>query len=453
MANLRFSPGLLSSIRDFGADLAGSQAGARSTLTGAGAAPASLGGMLARNVGTMLGRDMRTPQEKLQAVMSQGMETPAQELKVLAEYAKLDPVRGIPLLQAAQKRIKTETSTKEKSERKEEGTSLIQDVLLTVDPDSFYSLNTLDTVSTLQAEYDISPSELEDIYDASMTARGISAPSATSKDVRFTSRGKVRDDETGEELFVTEAFNKDGTSEIIYRNSQGDRVVPKGRTSTISGTTGASAEEQNALNMGRDEYKENLERETLRIQKQFNIDEKEAGLWLEEVSEARTKVRELAPQLRRAYEQRDILDRITTGGIVPASYKAVLKFLGVEAEGVINAERFNKLAKEQMIGRLSEFGSNPTEGERASAQELVSSISDLTAVNKETIEAYIRELEYSYDDYQRVLRKGATPQSVADARLAEIDAVIQRSKTGKGGLPDPSAVQDGQYYTSKEGKN
>ena len=64
MANLRFSPGLLSSIRDFGSDLAGSQAGARNALTGAGAQPASLGGMLARNVGTMLGNDMRTPQEK-----------------------------------------------------------------------------------------------------------------------------------------------------------------------------------------------------------------------------------------------------------------------------------------------------------------------------------------------------------------------------------------------------
>jgi len=67
MTNLRFTPGLLSSIRDFGSDLAGSQAGARNALTGAGAQPASLGGMLARNVGTMLGNDMRTPQEKLQA--------------------------------------------------------------------------------------------------------------------------------------------------------------------------------------------------------------------------------------------------------------------------------------------------------------------------------------------------------------------------------------------------
>ena len=66
MANLRFSPGLLSSIRDFGTSLTSPQAGAGSMLTGAGAQPASLTGQLARNVGTMMGRDMRTPQEKIQ---------------------------------------------------------------------------------------------------------------------------------------------------------------------------------------------------------------------------------------------------------------------------------------------------------------------------------------------------------------------------------------------------
>ncbi len=67
MANLRFSPGLLSSIRDFGSSLTQAPASQTSTLTGAGVQPASLGGMLARNVGNLMGRDMRSPQEKLQA--------------------------------------------------------------------------------------------------------------------------------------------------------------------------------------------------------------------------------------------------------------------------------------------------------------------------------------------------------------------------------------------------
>ena len=73
MANLRFSPGLLSSIRDFGSSLTQAPASQTSTLTGAGVQPASLGGMLARNVGNLMGRDMRTPQEKAQAEL-QGID-------------------------------------------------------------------------------------------------------------------------------------------------------------------------------------------------------------------------------------------------------------------------------------------------------------------------------------------------------------------------------------------
>ena len=70
MANLRFSPGLLSSIRDFGSSLTEAPASRANTLTGAGVQPASLGGMLARNVGNLMGRDMRTSGERLAQAMA-----------------------------------------------------------------------------------------------------------------------------------------------------------------------------------------------------------------------------------------------------------------------------------------------------------------------------------------------------------------------------------------------
>tara|TARA_R100001460_G_scaffold46096_1_gene83485 strand:+ start:358 stop:1686 length:1329 start_codon:yes stop_codon:yes gene_type:complete len=89
MANLRFSPGLLSSIRDFGSSLTQAPASQTSTLTGAGVQPASLGGMLARNVGNLMGRDMRTPQEKAQAEL-QGIDPkdPNAQIKSLEVVAK-----------------------------------------------------------------------------------------------------------------------------------------------------------------------------------------------------------------------------------------------------------------------------------------------------------------------------------------------------------------------------
>ena len=415
----------------------------------AGANPAVQ--LATRSIGGLLGVDMRTPQERLTQALAQidpnSPDAEAQQLAALVTFGT--PAQQV---QATQRltALRKERETKSKANRIEEGTAAIQDVLLTVDEDSFYTPNTLDTVATLQQEYGITPSQLDSIYDSATTARGISKPSSTAKEARFFSRGKVKDSQTKEEYFVTEAVFKDGTTELIYKNSKGETVTPTGTVETISGTTGQSGAEQDAADRARDDNKEKLARETLKIKQQFNIGEEEAGLWLEEVAEARTKIRDLAPQLKKAFEQQELLTKIKTGGIVPSSYKAILSFLGVEAQGVIDAERFNKLAKEQMTQVLSKFGSNPTEGERASAQELVASIDDLTAVNAQTIDAYIKELQYSYDDYSRVLAKGATPQSVADARLRDIKSVIDSARQGSSDLPDPADVQDGKYYTEQE---
>jgi len=401
----------------------------------------------ARFAGGALGTEMRSNPEILRAELAKvDPNSPNAEEQQLAALVKFgapeQQVRATQRLTALRK----EKETTSKANRIEEGTAAIQDVLLTVDKDSFYTPNTLDTVAALQQEYNISPSQLDSIYDAATTARGITSASASAGEARFFERGKVRDVATREELFVTEVVYKDGRTKLIYKNSQGETVTPKGQTVTISSTTGQSGAEKDAADLTRDEFKEDLERDTLAVKQKFNIGEKEAELWLQEVAEARTKVIKLAPQLRKAEEQRELLTRIRTGGIVPASYKAILSFLGYEAQGVVDAERFNKLAKEQMIGVLGNFGSNPTEGERASAQELVASINDLTQVNVETIDAYIRELQYSYDDYVRVLTEGATPQSVADSRLREIKAIIDGDKRSSNDLPSPDAVQDDEYY-------
>jgi len=433
--------GLLDRIGAFDRYKVSPTQGTSGLLTGTGQPMSPFAQQAARQIGGALGMDMRTGQEKLtQALAQVDPNSPDAEEQQLAALIKFgEPAQKVQAMQRFTA-LRKEKKTTSKARRIEEGTAAIQDVLLTVDKDSFYTPNTLDTVATLQQEYGISPSQLDSIYDSATTARGITKPSSTAKEARFFSRGKVRDSQTKEEYFVTE---------LIYKNSKGETVTPTGKVETISGTTGQSGADKDAADIAQAEHEELLKRETIKIQQQFNIGEKEAGLWLEEVAEARTKVIELAPQLRRAEEQRELLTKIKTGGVVPSTYKAILSFLGVEAQGVVDAERFNKLAKRQMVDILGEFGSNPTEGERASAQELVASINDLTQVNVETIEAYIRELQYSYDDYVRVLTKGATPQSVADARLREVQGIIDRVELGSSNLPSPDDVQDGAYYTDK----
>jgi hypothetical protein len=68
VASLRFSPETLRGIRNFGADLASPSARAGGMLTGA--PQQSLPNIFARNVGTLLGRDMRTPGERLAAELA-----------------------------------------------------------------------------------------------------------------------------------------------------------------------------------------------------------------------------------------------------------------------------------------------------------------------------------------------------------------------------------------------
>jgi len=122
MANLRFSPGLLSSIRDFGSSLTEAPASRANTLTGAGVQPASLGGMLARNVGGLMGRDMRTPQEKLSQALAQvdpnSPDAEEQQLAALVEFGSpTQQVQAVQRLTAQRK----EREAKSEEERQLDG--------------------------------------------------------------------------------------------------------------------------------------------------------------------------------------------------------------------------------------------------------------------------------------------------------------------------------------------
>ena len=115
MANLRFSPGLLSSIRDFGSSLTEAPASRANTLTGAGVQPASLGGMLARNVGNLMGRDMRTPQEKIQQELA--AIDPSDPQKMAKMYGVLVK-HGTPQQQiAASEKLRELAATKKQTQQ------------------------------------------------------------------------------------------------------------------------------------------------------------------------------------------------------------------------------------------------------------------------------------------------------------------------------------------------
>ena len=152
MANLRFSPGLLSSIRDFGSSLTQAPASQTSTLTGAGVQPASLGGMLARNVGNLMGRDMRSPQEKLQAVVTQkGLASPEAMQAVLANLAQTDPTRAVEMATA----FSAQRQQKELLAKKTEGERAIGSFIASLKDDELVSAEARANISMLEKNFNL----------------------------------------------------------------------------------------------------------------------------------------------------------------------------------------------------------------------------------------------------------------------------------------------------------
>lgn len=115
--------GILDRIGAFRPSPVAGQGQAGGMLTGMAPAEA----LFARNLGGLLGRDMRTPQEKLGQLVAQGADTPEQKMAIAAELARVDPMRGLALMDAIKKEQQTAALTKQQQEREQRfRTSLIQ---------------------------------------------------------------------------------------------------------------------------------------------------------------------------------------------------------------------------------------------------------------------------------------------------------------------------------------
>jgi hypothetical protein len=74
--------------------------GTTGLLTGTGQPMSPFAQQAARNIGGVLGLDMRTPQERLGALVSKGTGTFEEKMQVAQELAKTDPIRGLQLMES-----------------------------------------------------------------------------------------------------------------------------------------------------------------------------------------------------------------------------------------------------------------------------------------------------------------------------------------------------------------
>lgn len=405
MANLRFSPGLLSSIRDFGEDLVGSQAGAASTLTGAGVQPASLGGMLARNVGTMLGRDMRTPQEKqMQALQGLDPNDPASMEAMIKALSITDPERAIKLADAFRQRQEEKTRVESEKDEKElqiKGQNLIFDTLFNAD--NPMSAETRQKVTELRKEYNVSAIDVGNIYTKTNTA--LQAKASLSNNYTKGDSYNLMDDNG--DIFNVQIMNpkKEGQEpkEIITHiaGPNPDNEKPFGETTLVS-KEGISPEQ--AVN----------------LQVKKTSKETEAKLWAEQQNDATNAVEANMDALDTTNRMIDLLTVgvESTGGIAEQARRSIASKLGVTTEELTNKEMLVNMAGRNVLSKIKLLGANPSNAEREFLQQLeVDIINNPKAVNlgilneaRRVLENQLRRNRYKMtstrEEYNAALQEG-----------------------------------------------
>ena len=97
-----------------------------------------------------------------------------------------------------------------------------------------------------------------------------------------------------------------------------------------------------------------------------------------------------ATAIKNADDMLLILDQITTGGLTATGSKAFTDTFGITDP---NIGEFDVMAKQMMVAKLKAFGSNPSDGERKAASELVPLIEKSTRLNKRIIERFKEEMQ------------------------------------------------------------
>ena len=153
MANIRFTPGLLSQISEFGQNLTSPQTrSGQGLLTGAQQPVANLGQTFARNLGGLFGRDMRTPQEKLAATVTQkGLSSPEAMQAVLVNLAQTNPARAVEMATA----FSTRKQQEELLAKKTEGERAISSFIASLKDDELVSAEARANISLLEKNFNL----------------------------------------------------------------------------------------------------------------------------------------------------------------------------------------------------------------------------------------------------------------------------------------------------------
>jgi hypothetical protein len=124
--------------------------------------------LLARSLGGLLGRDLRTPQERLSAtIQQQGLDSPEAMQAVLANLAKTDPARAVQLANQMSEKLRT----KELQAKQTEGTRAITAYVSQLSTDELLKPGARAAVNELERTYGLEAGKATELLDTELDVR------------------------------------------------------------------------------------------------------------------------------------------------------------------------------------------------------------------------------------------------------------------------------------------
>lgn len=348
-------------------------------LTQSGMSP--IASTFARNLGGLMGRDMRTPQEKqTQALQGLDPNDPASMEAMIKALSITDPERAIKLADAFRQR--QEEKTRVETERKDkdtqlQGQNLIFDTLFNAKDPS--SEATRAKVTQIRQEYGVSAIDTGSLYTKVTKAR--EGKAALSNNYTEGDSYNLMDDNG--DIFNVQIMNpkKEGqdSKEIITHISgtNPDSEKPFGETTLVS-REGISPEQ------------------AVKLKAEQKGEETKAELWAKQQNDATNAVEANMDALDTTNRMIDLLTVgvESTGGIAEQARRSIASKLGVTTEELTNKEMLVNMAGRNVLSKIKLLGANPSNAEREFLQQLeVDIINNPKAVNLGILNEARRVLE------------------------------------------------------------
>lgn len=356
--------GLLDRIGAFDRYKVSPTQGTSGLLTGAGQPMSPFAQQAARNIGGLLGMDMRTPQEKEQQLIEQQRQRlseldpndPTAMSELIKAYAVTDPARAIQLAAAERQRLAAESKTQEEKTfkgKQEEGRSLIFDVLMTADDVTTPDVRR--TVADLAQGYQVPASVINSLYGAADKGRKDKEEAKKGKYTEGSSYQVIDENNDIWNVQLMNAKEEGQANKRIYTQIAGNELDEEGNVKTapfgdtaLASTVGETPAERRQAELDK------------------KLKEQKEGLWVEEQAEARRAIEGSSEALALTDQMINLLTVgvESTGGIANKAKSYLAQTFGFTTEELTNKALIVNIAGNQVLSKIRLLGANPTEGER-----------------------------------------------------------------------------------------